>query len=131
MAEAQDARWASFERTLSLERARDFTKRLPDFEDVEAEERIFELASEWPDATLGFQLLMSWPALRDAAAMIAARGDQLALDPQVAEASARKLRRRYPAAAERLLRRAAAEAFRRRELATASRLTEEADAIGG
>jgi hypothetical protein len=127
--EAQAARWASFERTLSLDRARAFVKRLPDFEDVEAEQRIFALAASFPDGERALALLMEWPALREAAALIIARGGDLRPDPDQAEAWARKLRRRHPAAAEHLLRRAAAEAFRRRQLATSTRLTEEADAI--
>lgn len=129
VAEAQAARWASFERTLSADRARAFTRRLPDFEDVEAEARIFDLARTFPDAGRGLELLTSWPALREAAELIAARGAELRPDPEQAEAWGRLLRRRFPAAAEALLRRGAAEAFRRREFSTSARLTEEADAL--
>jgi hypothetical protein len=129
--EAQAARWASFERTLSPERGKAFTRRLPDFEDVEAEERIFATATAHPDAERALQLLMDWPALPEAARLIVARADELHLSPEQAEGWARKLRRRYPAAAERLLRCAAAEAFRRREFPTATRLTQEADSIAG
>jgi hypothetical protein len=127
--EAQAARWASFERTLSADRARAYVKRLPDFEDVEAEQRVFDAAAGFPDPLRALELLIAWPALREAAGVIAERGDQLRPDPEAAEAWARSLRRRYPAAAERLLRRAAAEAFRRRAYATSTRLREEADSI--
>lgn len=130
-AEAQAARWASFARTLSVDRARAFVKRLPDFEDVEAEQRIFEVAAAYPNADAGLALLMAWPALREAANLVVARSGSLSPDPELAEAWARKLRQRHPAAAEQLLRRAAAEAFRQRAFKTSDRLTEEADAIGG
>ena len=126
---AQDARWASFERTLSVERAKAFTARLPDFEDVEAEHRIFDLAAAHPDAERGLSLLMAWPALPEAVRMIAARGDELRVSPEQAQAWSVTLRGRYPAAAHALLRRAAAEAFRRREFATCDRLTQEAETI--
>jgi hypothetical protein len=127
---AQAARWSAFERTLSVERARAFVRRLPDFEDVEAEQEVFEIAAAHPQADAALTLLMDWPVHREAAAFIHARGGDLRPDPELAEAWARKLRRRHPAAAEALLRRAAAEAFRRRALALATRLSEEADAIG-
>lgn len=126
---AQAARWASFERTLSVERAKAFTSRLPDFEDVEAEHRAFALAADHADADLGLTLLMDWPAFPEAARMIAARGGDLNPSPEAAQAWAAKLRGRYPAAAHTVLRRAAAEAFRRREFANADRLTQEADTI--
>jgi hypothetical protein len=127
--EAQEARWTSFERTLSAERARAFTKRLPDFEDVEAEHRIFEMAARQADAARGLELLMGWPAFPEAARMIAERGADLRVGAEQAERWAVKLRRRFPQAAAILLRRAAADAFRRREYANSTRLTEEADAI--
>lgn len=126
---AQAARWASFERTLSAERAKAFTSRLPDFEDVEAEHRAFALAADHADADLGLTLLMDWPAFPEAARMIAARSGDLNPSPEEAQAWAAKLRGRYPAAAHTVLRRAAAEAFRRREFANADRLTQEADTI--
>ena len=127
---AQEARWAAFERTLSAERARAFTRRLPDFEDVEAEHRAFALAAGHADFARGLALLMDWPALPEAARMIEARADDIEVDDVSAQAWAAKLRQRYPAAAHTLLRRAAAAAFRRRDFATCDRLTSEAEAIG-
>ncbi|MBS0334004.1 MAG: hypothetical protein JSS35_14650, partial [Proteobacteria bacterium] len=128
-ADAQAMRWASFERTLSPERARAFTRRLGDFEDVEAEARAFALAAEHPDAEIGLRFLMDWPSLPAAGRMIAARVDELRLPADVAEAWAAKLRARQPAAAEMLLRKSAAAAFRRGEFKTAERLTQEADSF--
>jgi hypothetical protein len=128
-ADAQAARWAGFERTLSAERARTFARRLGDFEDVEAEDRAFALAAEHPDVELGLRFLMDWPALPAAARMIAGRAEELRLAADVAEAWAAKLRVRQPAAAELLLRKSAAAAFRRGEFKTAERLTQEADSF--
>jgi hypothetical protein len=128
-AKAQAARWASFERTLSLPRLRDFSRRLADFDDVEAESRAFAYAAAHPDIEAALQLLMEWPALPEAARLIEARADEIAVSADVAELWAAKLRARQPAAAERLLRKAAAAAFRRRDFATCDRLTAEADAF--
>lgn len=126
---AQAARWASFERTLSAERAKAFTARLSDFEDVEAEHRAFELAAGHEDFERGLRFLMEWPAPSEAARMIQARPDDVRTDDQAAQVWAAKLRGRYPEAAHVLLRKAAAAAFRRRDLATCDRLTQEADSI--
>ncbi len=128
-AEAQAARWASFERTLSPARLRDFTRRLADFDDVEAEGRAFAYAATHPDFAAGLRLLIDWPALSEAARLIEARGDEIAAPAEDVELWAAKLGTRYPAAAERLLRKAAAAAFRRRDFATCDRLTAEADAV--
>jgi hypothetical protein len=126
---AQAARWTSFERTLSAARVRDFTRRLADFDDVEAESRAFAYAAGHADAQRALQFLMDWPALAEAAQFIQARPDDIAVSGEDAEAWAAKLRPRQAEAAHTLLRRAAAAAFRRRDFATCDRLTAEADAI--
>jgi hypothetical protein len=127
---AQAARWASFERTLSADRARAFVTRLSGFADVEAEEQAFALARQFSDFAVALSFLMAWPALREAAELIEARADEAILPPETAELWAGRLRPRYPMAAHTLLRKAAAAAFRRREFATCDRLTAEADAVG-
>jgi len=126
---AQAVRWASFERTLDVERARAFTRRLDGFDDVEAENRAFAHAAAHADLALGLKFLMDWPALPEAAQMIQARAGDIAVGADDAELWAAKLRRRYPAAARLLLRRAAAAALRRREFKLCERLTQEADTI--
>jgi hypothetical protein len=126
---AQAARWASFERTLSAGRAREYARRLPDFEDVEAESRAFEYAAAHPDFARALGFLLDWPAIPEAAAMIQARGSEIELGADTAEAWAARLQARQPAAAEALLRKAAAAAFKRRDFKTCDRLTEAADAI--
>ncbi|WP_374469125.1 DUF6880 family protein [Phenylobacterium sp.] len=128
--EAQAARWASFERTLSAERARDYVRRLPDFDDVEAEQKAFEIAAAHADIGRGLRFLADWPAPAEAARTIAAREEEVGrMAPEDAEAIAAKLRVRFPDAAHLLLRKAAAAAFRRRDFATCDRLTAEADAL--
>jgi hypothetical protein len=127
--DAQDVRWASFERTLSVTRARDYIARLPDFEDVEAEHRALDVAAGHRNADRGLALLMDWPALPEAARMIEARVQDLKPTAEEAELWASRLRRRHPVAAHALLRRAAALAFGRREYKTCERLTEEAETI--
>lgn len=126
---AQDARWASFERTLSAARAKAFVGRLSGFDDVEAESRAFAYAARHPDLVGALRLLMDWPALVEAAQMIVARADEIAVGPEDAELWAAKLRVRQPEAATILLRKAAAAAFRRRDFATCDRLSQEADTI--
>ncbi|MDR3508106.1 MAG: hypothetical protein P4L64_09445 [Caulobacteraceae bacterium] len=128
-AEAQAVRWASFERTLSVERARAFTRRLTDFQDVEAEGRAFDHAARHPDFPRGLRFLMDWPALPEAARMIETRADEIKAPYAETEAWAARLRVRQPKAALLLLRKTAAAAFARRDLATCERLTQEADSI--
>lgn len=126
---AQAARWASFERTLAVDRARAFIGRLADFDDVAAETRAFAVAAAFDDAEAGLRFLMGWPALAEAAQMIEARGEEISLAPDVAELWAARLRRRFPKAAHRLLCRAAAAALRRRDFKSSDRLTSEAETI--
>jgi hypothetical protein len=128
-AAAQALRWASFERTLSPDRARDFIARLADFDDVDAEMRAFETAARFPAFETGLQFLMAWPALAEAAAMIMQRDNEIDVDAEAAELWAAKLRRRHPDAAKRLLTRTAALAFRRRDFQTCDRLVAEAETI--
>ena len=126
---AQSARWASFERTLSAERARSFICRLGDFDDVEAATRAFEIAAGYPDFGAGLSFLMNWPALPEAGRMVERRCDDMLVAPPDAELWAAKLRRRFPGAAHLLLRKAAAAASRRRDSKTCDRLTAEAETI--
>ena len=128
--EAQAVRWASFERTLSIERARAFIGQLADFDDVEAEASAFAVAAGYPDFATGLRFLMEWPSLVEAAGMIERRRDEVQARPEEAELWAAKLRRRHPRAALLLLRKAAEAAFRRRDFKTCDRLTAEAETIG-
>jgi len=126
---AQSVRWASFERTLSVERAKSYASRLADFDDVDAEGRAIVYVAKHPDFARALSFLMAWPALADASRMIQTRPNDVEAAPEEAEAWAAKLRRRQPAAAHLLLRKVAAAAFRRRDFKTCDRLTQEADSI--
>lgn len=126
---AQAVRWASYQRTLDLGRAKAFVARFDDFEDVEAEAKVLAYAAALPDLSKGLGLLMAWPALAEASQLVLERGQDAKVEPGDAEAWAAKLRRRFPAAAHRLLRRGAATAFKQRAFKVSERLTEEADAI--
>ncbi|PIB92534.1 hypothetical protein CSW62_13710 [Caulobacter sp. FWC2] len=129
-AAAQAVRWASFQRTLDIGRAKAFVGRLDGFEDVEAEGQALAHAATHQDFQKGLELLMAWPALPEASRMILARAQDAKIDPEQAEIWAAKLRKRFPAAAHRLLRRGAATAFKQRALKLSQRLSEEADTIG-
>lgn len=124
---AQEARWTSFERTLSAERLREFSRRLGGFDDVEAETKAIARAQAHPHFVTGLKFLMDWPALREAAEMIEKRSPEAETPPELAEAWSARLQGRYKTAAQTLLRRAAAAAFRRRDFKTCDRLTELAD----
>lgn len=104
MQEADEARWARFERTLSAEDLRAFIARLPDFEDVVATDRAFELASIHPDAMRGLAFLMAWPALREAAALIMGRAGEIRGAHDDVPLWAARLAGRHPLAALVLLR---------------------------
>ncbi len=118
-AEAQAVRWQSFERSLSVQRAKAFVRRLPDFDDIEAENRAFAHAAAHRHFEHGLQFLMEWPALPEAARMILARPGDIDISADVAEPWAATLTARHPEAAEMLLAKAprpvkAAKATRRR-----------------
>ncbi|CAN7622253.1 hypothetical protein LJR164_004591 [Phenylobacterium sp. LjRoot164] len=126
---AQAARWASFERTMSVDRLKTYLARLDDFDDVEAEGKAMELAAGFADFQTGLGFLITWPSLPAAAGMVEQRQGEIDLDPDTAELWAGKLRRRHSQAALLLLRRSAASAFRRRDFKGCDRLTAEAEAI--
>ena len=73
--EAQQLRWAAFAERLSVDRLRAYLKRLPDFDDFEAEERAMKHALgftsfaaalgffvEWPNQVRGAQLVLARPS---------------------------------------------------------------------
>jgi hypothetical protein len=103
-AEADDARWALFERSLSPDALRAIIARLPDFEDVVALDRAFAHAACYFDPVKGLAFLMTWPALREAAEMIETRGGELRGGHEDTALWASRLSSRYPKAALILLR---------------------------
>jgi len=70
-AAAQTLRWSCFEAHLSADILREFLKQLPDFEDIEAEERALALALETANPEVAMQFFLDWPR-RDLAAQLIA-----------------------------------------------------------
>jgi hypothetical protein len=103
--EAQAARWSCFERSLSARHLREYLKRLPEFEDFEAEQRALDYAERYHSVLQSISFLVSWPSLDRAARTITARakevdGDHYELLTPATDALAAK----YPLAATLLLR---------------------------
>ncbi len=101
---ASDARWMLFERTLAEAPLRAEIARLADFEDVVALDRAFAHAAAFPDATRGLAFLMNWPALREAAEMVAARASEIRGSADDVPLWAARLEGRFPAATLALVR---------------------------
>jgi len=74
---AQSARWSCFERALSAEHLRAYLKRLPEFDDVEAETRALDYAERYGSLLQTLAFLVSWPALDRAARLVTARATEL------------------------------------------------------
>ncbi len=98
--EAQALRLDRFRRTLDAGMLRAYLKRLPDFDDIEAEDAALDEAKTFPDANAALGLLIRWPSLDRAADMVVKRVSEL--DGNAAEAltfAADRLSSRYPFAA--------------------------------
>jgi hypothetical protein len=102
-AEAQDLRWAMFERDLSAPALRDYLARLPDFDDVEALDRALAHAATYADFETALGFLMDWPAHREAAALVERRVREVRAHLPLKADWAARLAQKYPNAAERLL----------------------------
>lgn len=112
---AQELRWTAFETRLTADRLRVFLRKLPDFDDVEAEDRALDFARTYPKFTEALAFLSSWPAPGAAAALVMDRASEI--DPlrfEVLEPAAAMLEARHPMAATLLLRTMVADTFRRR-----------------
>lgn len=75
--EAQDARWAIFARDLDAEYLKDHLKRLPDFDDAEAEIRAMNHVAQHDDFPRALAFLINWPAHDRAATLVLARHAEL------------------------------------------------------
>jgi len=75
--EAQAARWSCFERSLSAPHLRDYLKRLPDFDDFEAEERALAHAERHGSLLQAVSFLIAWPSLDRAARAVTERAKEL------------------------------------------------------
>jgi len=103
--EAQAFRWQCFERELSVDHLKAFIKRLPDFDDMEAEEKAFAYAHSVEDVHLALTFFSSWLALAEAARLVLTRADEIDGDLyEVLTPAAAWLQERHPLAATILLR---------------------------
>jgi hypothetical protein len=103
--DAQAARWSCFERTLSGRHLRAHLKRLPDFDDLEVEERALEHAERRDNVLEALAFFVSWPAPERAARLVIRRAKELDGDRyEVLSPAADALANRYPLAAVVLLR---------------------------
>jgi hypothetical protein len=103
--EAQAFRWSCFERTLNTAHLRDYLKRLPEFEDFEAEQRAMATALGFPEIHQGLAFLISWPAPEKAAALVLRRAKELNGDHyELLSPAADVLAGKHPLAATLLLR---------------------------
>lgn len=69
--------WQTFSQTLHARSLRAYLKLLPDFEDIEAEERALDLAEAHPHLGGAIAFLVGWPCPDRAARMVVARADEL------------------------------------------------------
>jgi hypothetical protein len=103
--QAQAFRWDCFQRKLEPTHLRAYLKRLPDFDDVEAEERALSFALTYPSVHQALVLLVSWPALDKAAALVLRRSNELNGDHyEILTPAADALAGKQPLAATILLR---------------------------
>lgn len=75
--EAQEARWAVFERRLDPMQLRAFLNRLPDFDDEETEQQAMTYARDYENVHAALHFLLLWPALDHAAALVENRWTEL------------------------------------------------------
>ncbi|GLR68264.1 hypothetical protein GCM10010909_29450 [Acidocella aquatica] len=75
--EAQAVRWYCFEHALSPSHLRGYLKRLPDFDDVEAEDKALDLVKKDKNFSRALGFLISWPDLNRAAALVLERAGEL------------------------------------------------------
>ncbi len=98
--DAQDLRLDRFHHTLDAAYLRAYLKRLPDFEDIEAEDEALDRAKDFPDAHASLQLLVPWPSLERAADLVVRRiGELDGNDASGLTFAADRLSSRYPFAA--------------------------------
>ena len=104
-ADAQAYRWACFEANLDNRHLREFLKALPDFEDVEAEDRARQFVLAYTNAPRALRFCLTWPDLHTAAQLITTRANEFdGHDYELLTSAADALHQRNPLAATMLLR---------------------------
>ena len=102
---AQAVRWSAFEQRLSADRLRAYLKRLPDFDDVVAEDRAMAFVAGFKSFPAALRFFLARPALSQASALVLARSEEIDGDDYDGlEAAALALEGRYPLAASLLYR---------------------------
>jgi hypothetical protein len=103
--DAQAFRWQCFERTLNSDHLRAYLKRMPDFEEIEAEERAMSYALGFPNVHQALIFLVSWPSLDKAAKLAVQRAAELNGDHyEILTPAADALAAKHPLASTILLR---------------------------
>ena len=75
--EAQAFRWTCFERDLSADYLRSFLKRLPDFDDIDAEDRAMAHAAAHPGLLPALGFFLDWPSPDRAARLLIDRHSEI------------------------------------------------------
>ena len=103
--EAQDFRWRRFEQSLNEAHLRAYLRRLPDFDDIEAEEKAFAFAQAFPDANRALTFFLRWASPAEAAKLVTKRATELGGDLyELMTAAAEMLSAKHPVAATIVLR---------------------------
>ncbi len=96
----QAHRWQCFETRLDIDQLRAHLAELPDFDDVEAEDRARQYAQEFPDMGTALRFMTDWPDHPGLATLVLNRPhDLLGLSPSARTQAAEALRLRFPLAA--------------------------------
>lgn len=104
--EAQAQRWASFAATLGVADLRAYLRKLPEFEDFDAEHRAMAHALAFPDVQRALAFLVEWPAHDRAAQLVIDRAGEFKGESfELLAPTADTLEAKYPLAAT-VLRRA-------------------------
>lgn len=75
--EAKRFQWICFERSLHPGHLRSYLKHLPDFEDMDIEERAMKYVLQYPKFHQALRFLINWPCLEIAAELTSARAGEL------------------------------------------------------
>lgn len=98
--EAQAHRWTCFSTTLNQTHLHTYLKHLPDFEDIEAEEKARSHVFQHPSFTTALVFFLDWPDLLSASQLIKNRSDEIDGNRyDILTSAAETLRDRYPLAA--------------------------------
>lgn len=98
--DAQAYRLSCFEQSLNDAHLRAFLKRLPDFEDIEAEEKAFAFAQAFADVHRALAFFLRWPSPAEAAKLVMTRREDLDGDLyELMTAAAEILQEKHPLAA--------------------------------